>query len=367
LAGFVQSGVELEFESFLTYMLFREQKRAVPGWSTFQELRRKVPERIRGIQDYFDMSAGTVRAIHSGQNAADPAMTEAAGVGASLGLADKIFGTHHADWERIAIGRKPGMDFQLAAHGGGYIQVESKGAIVDDVTKLAELSNHKGDILRKKVDLRQQAPGAKSKLIGMIAAYPNVVGPRATIRLLDPPAYAVDIPADKYKTLARMSYYGRLARAIGDSRFVTALLNRIADLLSLREWDSLSSMALINNGGEPFYWDGPITPGRAHLSEYDAVARMYVLGGDQVFLDGVNLGALRVVAQQDFSKIRAFAVTAESRRLRCVGYVHENDIKEPLRIQSLARMPGFGMVRVRAECDVTLLPSGQVVGFGKLI
>ena len=359
----VQQGLDIDRDEFFTYMLFREQRMYVPGWQTYAELRARVPTRYQQVIDNLDLSGGTVRSVFAGAGTQDNAMVEGAGVGAGLALAGAMFGLHEADWEKIPIRSMPSTDFQIASEGDRYIQVECKGSVVSDSLVSSSISNAKKSIEDKKRTVR---PLCKNDvLLGVIAAFPTPAKTNALLRLLDPIPSDIQMPARKYKTLARMSYYGRLARAVSDSKFVAAVRSRIQAINATNDWTNLSGLRLEKNSGEPYEFSASEIIGRTFIPEIGAVGRLYVVGNSVLF-DGVLLDSLNVLAKQDFGALNDYVAEQRKESVVISGYLQKNMCKSAdIPEAALEPIRGTSLFHVRVKALVSVWSSGRVSGFAQ--
>lgn len=365
LDDLVRKGLDVSRDEFLTYMLFREQRMHVPEWQTYAELSRRLPDRDRLITDNFDLSEGTVRSRFTGANALDKTMVEAGGVGSGLVLANALFGLHEADWEKVPVSGTKSMDFEIASDGSRYIQVECKGAVVTDTTNLAPISQHKQSVEKKKTSVR--AAGSQNVLLGVIGAFPTPKNMNAMLNLLDPNPVELEMPASKYKVLARLSYFGRLARAISDSRFVGAVRSRLQALTVAGDLRPFDGLPIEKNSGESYDFTVEGFAGHAVIPQFDAVGRLYVIR-NQLLFDGLRLDCLNFVAKQDFAGIARYEARREKETVSFDGHVPRDAIRaldlvdgqwQPVR--------GTNSVRIRVKALIHVLPSGRVIGFGGVV
>ena len=136
-------------EEFHSYALFREQKN-YDGWRTYQELKLKIPSRLLSFKEYFSVNNGLLRSRFSHANDREKHLTEAIGVGAGLALVSQLYGLTEADWERIPETNEKDLDFEIASNGKEYIEVEVKGAVVQNINIKSEISGRARHIKDKK-------------------------------------------------------------------------------------------------------------------------------------------------------------------------------------------------------------------------
>jgi hypothetical protein len=188
----------------------------------------------------------------------------------------------------------------------------------------------------------------------------------AILRVLDPDPINVQMPASKYKVLARLSYHGRLARAISDSRFVAAVRSRIQGIAAAGDWESVQGVRIEKNSGEPYDFNTDSFPGHTVIPGVDAVGRLYVISG-QVLFDGLLLHCLNLTAKQDFRSIANYESRREKELLTFEGYLPTESVRElDLMEDKWHRVRGTNLVRVRVKALIYVLPSGRAVGFGEI-
>lgn len=196
----VTEGFSVEEEEFYTYAIFREQKQR-PNWRTYKDLEHYLPNRLQQFNDYFEIGPNGLVSKFSSQDETDNALTEGVGVGAALAVLSHAYDLTEADWEKIPVGIVKDLDFQIASTGQDFVEVEAKGAIVDDPKMLTEISGRAGHIKEKKI--AQRNAGNKNVFFGVIASIPWQTDQEMVCRVLDPEPNVPNISPGKYD-LARI-------------------------------------------------------------------------------------------------------------------------------------------------------------------
>jgi len=304
LENVVKNGLEVSEQEFYVYSLFREQKDQI-GFRTYQELKEKVKSRLETFHDYFSISSGSIKSIFSGQNNTDKTMTEAVGIGASLSLASKIYGLSEADWEKIPIAYFKDLDFKIAATDNEMVLLESKGAVVADITKKAEISKPLGSINKKKEEQRNNHDN-KNTLLGIITSIPTVNGSDAVCRILDPHIDDLGVSPRKYKLLARLSYYYRELRIISKAPFLIALINRIKAIQDSSDYNIFDGKPLINIDNKPFTMPPSLQISKSVVDKNVAFGEIIPMGNRKFYYYGFLFDVISVLTEQRFSNILDF-------------------------------------------------------------
>ena len=350
----VVNGFVVTEEEFYSYALFREQKNH-DGFRTYQDLRSKIPDRLSGFKDYFSVKDGLLCSVFSNANDRDNHHTESIGVGGGLSLVSRLYGLTEADWERISVSNEKDLDFEIASNGNEYIEVEVKGAVVQNVNNKSEVSDRAGSIREKKRDKTKRTNNNSARL-GVIVSVSDKCGEVPICRLLDPDGRSYDMSPEKYRLLARLSYYYRELRVLGRFGLLSDINNRIRALYYSSDYNSLDGLALLDVNNEKM--SPPLSAMHSKSIAGDfAFGEVIELKSGQYYFYGIMYDIFDVLITQKFesinnykkkSRIESVKITA---RLKNDNYEGEND-----RIRT---------VYMRGDLNIT--PSGKVLGLCKTV
>lgn len=310
LRELVATGLIVEPLDLLAESMFMEQKNE-PNWNRREDLVNRVFGRLDEFLEYFEVEGRTLVAKYSPQEMGYH-RTERAGVGATLCAMGRVLGTHAADWEKIDVGNKKDLDFQVASTGSDFLVLECKGSVVTDVMKKEDsVSRHKRDIKDKK---REQKPNRLSDtLIGAIAAIPRNDSSPARIWLVDPPLPRPFVSARRFKVLARYRFYERLIRLIGRPYLLIALNTRIYALENIESIDALSDLTLVDINGEPFSIPTSFLNNRSGTVE-GSIVGIVKRGTERLMFIGMDTSVIYVVVQQSHEALIGWRSSMIGRR-----------------------------------------------------
>jgi len=373
MENYVDNGFLVHPEIFLVYSVFVHQKQ-IDDFRTYNDLKRLLSKYCL-FEEYFELNE-TVRSRFANSDDQRSNLTEEAGVGAALSLASSLYDLTEADWERKPDRLMKDLDFKIASTGKHYIEVEAKGAIVEDVTvKVSKISNKKADIGRKKNEQRNDFNN-QNTLIGVIAAIPSNKQQHATCYLLDPPAGEQEEDAFKYKLLARLYYYWRELHIISKTHLLAALATRIKDIELVRDYKSLDSMPLLNRNNNEFDVPsslfsslstteakiafGEIIPQNESETEYffyGMAAEIPEMLIEQNFKNIANLK----FAPESFPEIRITARVKKSELKQYKGRLFNKDNEE-------TEEPGLkSRKEIKMVANLFKTPAGRVFGYARPI
>ncbi len=360
-------GFIIEDQEFHVYSLFREQKNIV-GWKNYQELSKRVPNRLQKFNEYFSIEGGVLKSRFTASEERDNSMTDAAGVGVSLSLISRAYGLIEADWEKIPISKKKDLDFNIASTGQEFIELESKGAIVSNTNKKSEISGHAARILAKK-KVQRNNNGNKNTLIGIIVSIPCVDGNEAVCRVLDPDSISFEFAPHKYKLLARLLYYFREIRMISKAHFLIALRERIQAIQISREYEIFDKLPLLNLDNEPFSIPASLMTSKSVVGNDIAFGEVFPIGNNEYYYYGFVFDIIQALQSQNYSKIINYKsdikLTKESNiiaRIRnpYIKAIPEEDFSSISKNNQLTTNNNFFETEMRGQLFVT--SSGKVVG-----
>jgi hypothetical protein len=366
LQSLVNSGFDVPRDEFMAYMLFREQRRALPGWSTYRDMKRRLASRYTHIVENLDFTHGTVRSMFSGQNQTDTAIVDGCGIAGGLTLVNRLFGLHEADWQQIPVSDRPDLDYELASTGSGYVEIECKGRVVN-TTGLAPLSSAKADIENKKREQRQNQ-GNAHVLLGVITAVPYGLNTNTCCRVLDPEPEAIEAGPARHRLLARLYFYLNNLRMLSDSQLMVALRNRLEVLKVARDYKQFDGMKFRKTSGEPFNIHANSFSTQTVIPQLSVVGRVVPIDAERFLFCGFDIGVFNVIARQDFGTIVEYAYSPDRSRFReeqtVTGIVDYDDLYR------LSGMPPgdypqhheLRKARVQLHGRLCPMPSGRVVG-----
>ncbi len=358
----INQGLDVDDDEFVIYSIFREQKN-YPGWRTYQELKNHLPYRIDSFRKYFDISSGTLRARFPSK-AFDLIQTESSGVAASLLLVNRIYDLHEADWQRIPIGKRKSLDFELASNGTEYIQVEAKGTVFD-YGQHPNTGSQKSSIEAKKEAQRKTNP-SNTSFFGVITAIPHHHAVSSQCLLLDPPADDVVEDPKKYQLLARLYFYAEYLRTISRSNLVMALMNRIQDIQLSERYLDFDGIPLLNTYGERLKVP-PASIYNKSFVNYKMAGNVFPISRTEFFYSAISLEVYRLIVNQNFDDIRSYksdSIESPSNLREIRARINIEDLKRfEIPIEGFQRIPLTNEVLIDLKGKIHVNPSGRIIGF----
>lgn len=298
IKAIIDDGVNVPFNDFLTYALFREQKN-LPGWQTFKDLKLLLPTRIEHFLQYFNLSGNYIRSVFKRGNDTDNSLIDAMGVGVGLSVISILYNLTEADWSRIPIRQIKDLDFIISSDGKKIIEVETKGSVVEHIDKMFEISGHRARIEKKKKI--QRGVGNNSILYGTIAAIPDSDNGIPTCYILDPDGVEIPYDPQVFRIINRLYYYYDLFRIFSRSHFLIALRNRIDEVIKLNTL-ALNQVPLVNMNGEQYVFPNSLNETHSIIPDY-AVGSVQVLKTGQLFFHGVRIDVVKSLLSQDYKNL----------------------------------------------------------------
>ncbi len=318
----VQNGMTISSDDFLAYMMFTEQMDR-NGFRTYNDLQGRIQSRLGDIDDFLSFNNGSVQAKIIGNDMMQVGFTERIGVALGLCVVNRIHGLTMADWKKIptAPGRNgyPTFDFEIpiASTGTNFIQAENKGSTITDNSQQNNLvQSHYARIEKKKNYVRaeeqqRQIPVHQNLYYGTIGVLDNRPKSTAKVWLVDPPAFELEMDANKYKLLARLHYYLDEFRNIGVKRkIIKALEERINQIEEAKDYLQLNNKPLDvdypESGAYHLYMDGNMF---AAVDTNEAFGRIFLTEYRQklsAFLIAFPKTIMRFIVRQDFIAILDF-------------------------------------------------------------
>lgn len=344
----VVNGFVVTEEEFYSYALFREQKNH-DGFRTYQDLRSKIPDRLSGFKDYFSVKDGLLCSVFSNANDRDNHHTESIGVGGGLSLVSRLYGLTEADWERISVSNEKDLDFEIASNGKEFIEVEVKGAVVRNINMKSEVSGRAGKIEQKKKEKGKRS-NFKSSRIGVIISVSSTYGDVPICRLLDPVSDSYHMSPDKYRLLARLSYYHRELRALGRFGLLSDIKNRIRALYYSTEYNSLDGVALLDVNNEKMSPPFSAMNSKSTVGDF-AFGEVIELKSGQYYFYGMMYDVFDVLIGQNFEIINKYKKESS---------VESVNISARLRNGGDNEKEKYRTVKMKGDLNIT--SSGKVLG-----
>lgn len=277
------------------------------GRRTRRELARVADRLVGVLAEEFDFRAGSAVAKAPAEIMLTDVI-EKAGVGASIAVADAVWGTHDADWERIypwdaTRRRQKALDHRAATAAGRFVEVEARGM----VTSTAGARRYNVEAKAREVQAKktvQRKAGNSATMLGVITEFPFGTDEPVVSWVMDPPAEAPAMEPERYKLLARLVYFERQLGLIRKPAMLQALAGRLDAIARSRSLDELDGLPLRNDRGESFRL--PVPSGDVVEPFSGVEGRLLPLNPSTVAFYGFDRTAWELVRRQDFAKIRGW-------------------------------------------------------------
>ncbi len=355
----VQEGLTFAPEEFSIHTVFRDQKNL--GLKTYKDVAAAAGDFRGALGRYYDWGGDSIYPAADVRTMPQD-MAEKLGVGASLMAANRVFDLHEADWQGIDDSNFKDLDFEIAATTDMFVEVESKGAWVDDPKARTHLSTKKTDIESKKRVQRIQK-GNRNCLIGVITAVAKNRNKPAQCYLLDPEPRPVSMEPRRYKLISRIGFYMNALNVISGAHFLYALRDRYELLRQIPDYEQLDGIRIAKPDGEPWTFTVESFPGKTVLGEEEIVGRL-IRAGDGLIFWGLSISVLNTLSSQSFDAISRFAVQpGYARRRNFRGIVHGRDVRA-LRLPDdfVTPAPWPNLLYLTVEGSLYMGRSGIVVG-----
>lgn len=308
-----QSGIAIPYDEYKSYVIFREQSEQT-GYQTFAQLQEQLSIYIPPYEDYYQHDGNTIYLKRRHAQQQGRPQTEAAGVGAALSVASRLYGLTEADWQRIPEGRDKDVDFmrsnpRLASNGKAFIRLEAKGHAVDDPQLKGNLASDVHHIKEKKVAQRVKV-SAPTEFIGFITSFPTSPESRPRIWVVDPPQIPVVSDPRKLKILKRLYYYWKALGPVLGGPAVAALINRIYAIASVERYEQLDGVPLLTRSGAPV--EIRVPEDSTNISQVNAFGQIIPIEGGSYFYYGFDRQILQLIEEQNFDRIAQYRRRAKS-------------------------------------------------------
>lgn len=303
--------IEIPEGEFLTYSLFTKLGTGPGRFATLGSIQRVAKFYAQPLHDYFSL-ARTLKLKKVGYDP-EVGLRERIGVALGLSTVSRIHGMGVADWVRIPVMQTRHLDFHLASNGRRRVQVETKGSVVLDNTKKAQISGHASSIASKKNHLASLPKEARqwqaSVRYGTIAAIDSAH--RARVWLLDPEPHPMRWNPKELQLLARFGFLAAWLRMISPHSQVSwAMRKRYGALVRAKEPLSFDGRPLFGSSRKPIDGDpdGDVTaPGNFFYGKFDfdgkIVVRSVPLRRGEDLLLGARRDLLALAVNQNFAAI----------------------------------------------------------------
>lgn len=312
---------------FLAYCLFHRQDPGRPNYDTFAKCFSQQNQAATWLDGCIEFNGYSISTSPPG---VDPPIDVKERYGEAIGLciADRLYGLHGADWQKIPIQRgrnaQKTNDWKIAAGSTGFAELETKGSYNQGLFDAP--SGHVNSIAAKKnVYRNSQLPA--TELLGTIA----VLGDDPTIPikcwLLDPPTFGVDEDPGKYQLLARLRFIRDWYAFISPrSIFASVLSDRIGVLEALRDISVLDNVPLRGSSGEildvsPYEGvsQSRLFGSRSRIAGRNAGGMVLHWSGSHLMFSGIEGDLARLAVEQNHAAIRKFsyAPLAEKMSIHC--------------------------------------------------
>lgn len=320
IEALIENRSTISKEEFLAYFMFSEMDNR-EGFRNYEELSRKIESRQGLIDDYLTFDNNSVQAQVIGASLNNARITERIGVALGLCIVNKIHGLTQADWEKIpeapSRGGHPTFDFEIpiASTGSNFIQVENKGAAVQDNSgKTGTVRNKYKDILKKKEYLREEEEKLNILIhnnlyYGTIGVLDNRTNSTAKVWLVDPPAFNIEMEPRKYKLVSRLTYYLEEFKEIGlRPKILESLENRINEIIGSKDYKALDNKSIDENypakGSFYLFMEG--NNNLALVDTNEAFGRVFLIERKQrtvPYLIAFPKALMRIIIKQNFEQI----------------------------------------------------------------
>lgn len=298
------------------YYIYRDTD---PRYSKFAARMKSIDQAATHLDGAISL-AGTLNTLLGSEDE-----QKRVGEAMSLTIANTLFGTTAADWDRIPIDNKfPTFDTQRTFTGitaaNIVVQIEAKGTFLDGGPKDAKrIKAHANNIATKKANIAALGatyPHPAAVRYGMIVA----AHPTKTLQclLLDPPGDDLQGEPSNLKIAFRLNYAADILSLIAPSAHLVNALKDRAELW--RKGTDLERFEPMRTAhGKPFisggYIENALAQQKVWLPELDLVGHVFEGHSGHHFFLGIQGGVLRTVIDQVPADIVSRNWLAESREV----------------------------------------------------
>lgn len=382
--------VPVPTSTFLTFYLFQQMRQGIDGLDTVAQLMQNLDlaEGAIGYALHFD--GQSVRLPTAAAAKSTPAgQIELLGEAIGLSVMSHIHKLNESDWQRLpepvhaVTGLKMmGFDYhQAAVNAQSLIQMEAKGAAMDDNRLKTNLAQKAASIREKKAALKAPVDGTPDLApnairYGTIAAVDPRPGSVASCRLVDPEPEPSRWTPLQFKTIARIHFLTQLLAYISPrSPLTTALASRHAALLRVSDPMELDRVPLVHGDGKPFLYEpkgvsgthSTFFAGKSRVHGMGAGGTAFKIGERTIAFIGLKQELIDHVAAQDFEAIDEYRTQPGSSE-ESVRFTMSNTRSEDLpssraipQVNGTARPEPFDL-----SGQLHVNTSGMVFGFFEL-
>jgi len=347
---------------FLTYCLFVDKRVGVTGIGSYDELRASLEDDLAQFNRGLIITSNSIATLLIGDQQIYH-LTEKVGVAVALSLANRIHGLTEADWRPIPTGTAKTLDFDYAATLTAYVQIEAKGAAVNDNTRHKKFGEKAADITAKKDTLPAKAGKFPVSTYGTIAVLDQRSDSVLQCWLLDPPGQSPRRDPVHQRILNRLHFAAEsLEVIIPKSNFVTQLYKRIAEIAEAENLDNYNQRPLDKWGSD---WEQNIVASHAHTLDQKVFGVVLRLSDGSRFFYGIRREWLTVLERQDMEKLSVLEWTPET--VLTPLFFRESEIEDDKRTDIAANIPESSPKKSRKlvahVASLNTTTAGRVYGF----
>jgi len=306
LQRMTKNGLVIPYGEFKAYAIFREQGLTV-GYRNYNELQQRLSMFIPAYEAYYARSGDVIYLQRGHDKQQGRPQTEMGGIGAALSIVSQAYELTEADWQRIPESRRRDLDFQytdppLATDGKGVIFLEAKAHATDQ--RRISLASDASSIGKKKNERRGY--DVNSEFIGVVTSFFTDLEQYPSIRLLDPPSIPFTDDPRKLRIIKRLYFYWRALTPISGSSMLIALINRIYDIASGVDYDSLDDQPLLDRRGDRIEDSTTLGVNRTHVRSLQAIGEVIGLDNGTFFFYGFDVNVINTILAQRFESILSY-------------------------------------------------------------
>lgn len=365
--------LSVPIEDFCAFYLYYKMRRGVAGFTNHTEIAKKWHQALVEFDGQVDFGESSIHALSLDNSSTGT--TERLGEAVGLSIASQLHDLHQADWARIPIAHTKTSDFRrnIASDAVNFLEVETKGSIVADITKKAPtVSGHKASIKEKKNQLRENGD-SRTVMYGTIAVMDNRPSSVAKCWLVDPPAAHFENPR-QFKILARLEYIAELISLLGGrSPLAASLQTRLSALRALPDISPLDSVPLRRGNGKEYSYGPYMFSGhnswfssKTVVSDGPTGGQLDLVRPDLMFFIGIREELVEYTARQDFERIATYGFASGSlkKKLDCAipKGRFQSEFAPFLDVRSYVAQDEGGYVRFRLPALLHYTQSGLVFG-----
>ena len=318
---FINKTIEIPIEDFKINAFFRH----ISDSDTSQKLLNKtnISRNWNLYKLYFDYDkeTGKLTNKYDGKIEANDA-AETLGIAGGISILNHIYGLTLADWTKIGRHSFKDVDFRhISSFLDRNLNLEAKGSIVDDNTKLSDISTQKRKILEKKNDKEfKKRYNNNETCLGIITVADKVNVLQSW--LVDPDSDEQQIAPAKLKLLKRLYFYYYMTVYLSSRTYLSlALANRIKSIELVQDYLSLNKLPLMNSQFEKLYISDSLIMNRTYNSEQSMVGKLYTYTKNELYFIGIEKDILDLLIEQDFDRILNLKTTPETSTQLISGYI----------------------------------------------